>query len=85
MHGLDRDPAVNAAASATIAIRAIAALGASDLGAALMASHLQWGTVAPDLSWSACGLPHRHPRASDVIIRPGDHDPNHPFFQRLGE
>jgi len=78
----ERDPGENARACATIVLRAIAALGQPDLDAALSAAGLVWGKVEPDLSWRACGLPHRHVRAADIVARRAEHDSDHPFFDR---
>jgi len=65
-----------------ITLSAMAALDQSDLDGAIPAADLVWGAVAPDLSWTACGIPHRHVRAADVHARTSDHDPNHPFFRQ---
>jgi DNA polymerase-3 subunit epsilon len=78
----ERDPGENARASAMITLSAMAALDQSDLDGAIPAADLVWGAVAPDLSWTACGIPHRHVRAADVHARTSDHDPNHPFFRQ---
>jgi DNA polymerase-3 subunit epsilon len=75
-----RDPGQNARACATIALRAFATLRQPDLNASLRAAGLVWGRVEPDLSWTACGVPHRHVRAADVVPRTTEHDPQHALY-----
>ncbi len=77
-----RDPEANARASATIASSAVTALRQTDLDGALHAASLTWGTVGSDLSWTPCGVPHRHVRAADLGPRTTEHDPGHPFYEK---
>lgn len=79
----ERNPEMNARASADIAARAIAALKARDLDGALVAAGLKWGTVEPDLSWTPCGLPAGHVRSADLSARTDQFDSSHPFFEKV--
>jgi DNA polymerase III subunit epsilon len=79
----ERSPQANAQSSGEIATRAIASLHAQDLGGALVAAGLHWGTVASDLSWTPCGLPAGHVRAADMAPRTTEFDPFHPFFEKI--
>ncbi len=82
LHADTRGAGSNAHASATIALAAMDALGSDDVGAGLRAAGLLWGRIEPDLSWTACGLPHRHVRAADIVARAVERDPTHPLFNQ---